>query len=539
MHALGYSLADGPFTDGPDTVYRGFHLASGDEVALRLVRPGFDSKRFHQDAAVLTTFQHPGVANLREHRVVGGWSLLVLDWIEGETLERFMERRQSVSIEEAMHLGEQLSAALDSLHSAGVVHPDFGPRSVVSISGSGPRPDVKIIDLAICRKNASSGLGSAAHDGYGAPELSGVRVATAATDQFLVATLMQELITGLSPFPNGDFVATPIRKLKPLASEALESALLRALSIKPEDRFDTMLDFIAAARGGREQAPEVPAADSVQAPKTAKKDAKAARKEARAAKKAQAKVAENKKTDTSQEKSQDPGKNGSLEFVKATAAIAIGALLVVGGYLTFFSGEGEATTREISTPEVQFEATAANAGEDPILLELDAWEAGFAESISCNAVGAAGFEAADLPVNFYGDPANPNRDQIVAGAGVDGSGALEVGDPGGVGIYGEALPAEPATSYLVSVHFSLAGEVDEAQLSIEWLNGDRDVIAESEILDLTALDSGQHALISRDAPEGTEWAVPRIFKGAGPGLLFVDELVFVQTESECTAAILG
>ena len=46
--------------------------------------------------------------------------MLVLDWIEGETLERFMERRGPISSGEALHIVEQLVAALDSLHSAGI-----------------------------------------------------------------------------------------------------------------------------------------------------------------------------------------------------------------------------------------------------------------------------------------------------------------------------------------------------------------------------------------------------------------------------------
>lgn len=526
VHALGYSIADGPFVDGPDTVYRGYHLESGDQVALRLVRPGFDSVRFHKDAAVLTTFQHPGIANLREHRVIGAWSLLVLDWIEGETLERFMERRQSVSITEAFHLGEQLAAALDSLHSAGVVHPDFGPRSVVTVAGSGPRPDVKIIDLAICRKreNAVEDENRDQLEARRAPELSRERTGTAQTDQFIVASLIQELITGLSPFPEGDFNPTPLRKVKPLAPEELEAALLKALSKNPDDRFESMSEFITAARG-RTNSPATPSGSGETAkgaPKSEKGGTKRSKKEATSAKKAD-----------------ESDKSGSFEFLKAGAAIATGVIIAVAGFFILFGGDEEATTREVSTPEVPFEATAANAGVDPILLELDTREAGFAESISCNAVAAAGFETTDVPANFYGDPDDPNRDRFVAAAGVDGTGALEVGDPGGVGVYGQLLSAEAETSYLISFNFSLVGEVDQAEVSIEWLNGDREVIGESEVLDLVTTPHGQHALISRNTPADTEFAAPRFFKSASPGLLFVDELIFVETESECTAAILG
>ena len=205
VRALGYSITDGPFVDGSDTVYRGRSVATDDEVALRFVRPGFDSDRFHREAAILTTFQHPGIANLREHKVVAGWSMLVLDWIEGETLERFMERRGPISSGEALHLIEQLSAALDSLHSAGIVHPDLGPRSIVSIAKSGPRPDLKIIDLAISRggdaaENTTAPPSKPTSGRYCAPELkaSGQRVPQ--TDQFVIATVAHELITGFSPF---------------------------------------------------------------------------------------------------------------------------------------------------------------------------------------------------------------------------------------------------------------------------------------------------------------------------------------------------
>ena len=528
VRELGYSIADGPFVDGFDTVYRGNSLDSGDEVALRFVRPGFDSERFHREAAILTTFQHPGIANLREHRVVSGWSMLVLDWIEGETLERFMERRGPISSGEALHIVEQLVAALDSLHSAGIRHPDLGPRSVVSLANSGPRPDVKIIDLAISRGgDAFEKASTLPPKGgrYCPPELNSSEGRLAQSDQFVVAMMAYELITGLLPFTSEGGAPTPIRTMKPSVSETFEAALLRALSEKPEDRFPTMSDFLVAARGIKERPPlaENPSGGgrkrSAKATKTrsGSSEETAARSAAKAAKK---------------------GRSRPNEFVKAAAAVALGVLIGVGGFLAFFNGEEGPATREVSNPEVPFEPLAGT-GEDFLQIAIDGWENGQAGSIECNAVVGFDFENSNLPTNFYADPNNPGREQIVVGAGVDGSAALEIGDPGGEGTYGEVIPVNGQTSYLFSLNFNIAGDVPEAQVSIEWLDTNRRVIGESDALNLAELADGQHALITRLSPEDSAFGVPRIFKAAGPGLLFVDELVMVPASSDCTREILS
>ena len=325
VRALGYEILDGPFEDGFDTVYRGHSLASGDEVALRFVRPGFDGDRFHREAAVLTTFQHPGIANLREHKVVGEWSMLVLDWIEGETLERFMDRRGPISSGEALHLIGELAAALDSLHSAGIVHPDLGPRSIVSLADSGPRPALKIIDLAISRggDEVENALAAEPKPGsYCAPELKAGAERVPQTDQFVIATVAYELITGLSPFTLGDFTPTAIRTVKPSVSKTFEAALLKALSEKPGDRFETMSDFMIAARGDEERVAAAAASAPSKEKKRSAKGAKAAPdpKAEKKAKKKQHKAAK-------KEAKAVTGKRDSNDALKAAAAIVLGVLI--------------------------------------------------------------------------------------------------------------------------------------------------------------------------------------------------------------------
>src|SRR5205823_6439935 len=74
----------------------------------------------------------------------------VLELVRGETLERIMERDGAMTVERAAPLFEQILAALDVCHAAGIVHRDVKPSNVmVSIDGGAPR--VKLIDFGLAR----------------------------------------------------------------------------------------------------------------------------------------------------------------------------------------------------------------------------------------------------------------------------------------------------------------------------------------------------------------------------------------------------
>ena len=538
--ALGYSIEEEPFVDGLDTVYRATHTESGDMVALRLVPPGFDSERFAREADVLATLEHPGIINLREHRQVSGWSLLVLDWIEGETLEVFMVRRGAVSVDEAMHVVEQLGAALDTLHSAGIVHPHLTPRSVVALAGSGPRPTVKLIDLAISRGETNNAVENntvenntvanepgaevdESHEitatskqwSYGAPEVAAGGQRVPETDQYLTAAILHELLTGSSPVaPNSDR-ATPIRKIRPSFSQDLERALLRALSPDPSDRFPTMSAFLAAARAAPKGA--APEPDNSRAKKSTK----------------------SKRSRGERGEAKSSGGFGRSDSLKALAAVALGVFIGVVGFLVFFAGD-DVGTREVSAPTNSIETDGiADSDESLAQRGLEVGDAGFAASVACNAVTNPDFETPDLPENFYSDPRNIGREQVVAGSGVGLTGALEIGDPGVAGDYGELLPIEGGVEYFFSLNSSIAGDVVESSVTVEWLDEAQQFIEQSSELNLVGRPDGQHLLIAGASPDTAAFGVPRIHKGDGVGLLFVDELVFARTDADCASGILG
>ena len=167
------------------------------------------------------------------------------------------------------------------------------------------------------------------------------------------------------------------------------------------------------------------------------------------------------------------------------------------------------------------------------------WESGFAESLVCNLLTEADFEGPELPQNFYEDAENPTRDRVVEGEGVDGSGALEIGDPGLFGIYGEPVPIDPDVPYVFSVNSRFDGDVFASEAWIDWLDADFGVIGESNALDLLARPPGQHALVTEASPSDAAYGVLRIYKDNGPGVLFIDELVLARADSDCREMLLG
>ena len=556
--ALGYSILASPVIGGSSRIYRARHDATGDQVALKVLVAGRDADSSEREAAILSTIYHPGMAKFRDDHIIAGERVLVFDWVEGETLAEFMTRRGVLSLDDSLHLVEQLAAILDTVHSAGVVHGDLHPAQIVAETGTGPQPTLKITDFGVGRTRRGEmeilDRVDATAFRYLAPELIVGSVATPQTDQYAVAVLLHELLTGAPPIVGFDgsdaFVhhlllaePTPIRLVKPSLPESLEVSLLKALSKEPENRFPSLNAFVSGVRGT--EPVSVPETGNAQRTKErarsdsapASDNAERAHRQKSSGNKESAREAHN-----SDEAVDETTPSRGLEALKAALAVALGVAIGVFGYLTFLSNDGTGT-REVAAPTTLPEATIPESDRIPVLagdnFEIDPWEAGFAGSLQCNLITTAGFEEAEFPSNFYLDPDNPDRERIVRDAGVDGSDALEIGDPGLLGAYGQVVSIEPSVAYFFSFNSRIAGDVSNSEAWVEWLDADMEVIEQSSSLNLLGLPDGQHGLATDAAPASAAYAVPRIFKDDGPGVLFIDELVFAPSSEVCVQAVIG
>ncbi len=201
---------------------------------------------------------------------------MVLEWLEGRTLEEVLldERDRALplrSLAEATRLLDPVGEALALAHKTGVAHRDVKPANVFVLGDPrGPDLSVKLLDFGIAKvvQDAQKmGFGKTAGHitsftpYYGAPEqFSRSYGATGPwTDVFALALVIVEVISGREPIEGETLVQlaaascdpnrrpTP-RRLGVELSEAVEAVFVRALAVKPEDRFQSVGDLWGALR---------------------------------------------------------------------------------------------------------------------------------------------------------------------------------------------------------------------------------------------------------------------------------------------------
>jgi serine/threonine-protein kinase len=198
--------------------------------------------QFHREAAVLAHLDHPHLPNVSDYFEENGRFYLVMDYIEGETLEaRLIASPDGLPQEEVVEWALQLCDVLDYLHNQDppVIFRDMKPANVMVT----PEGQVKLIDFGVVRLfDPSKGtdtlkMGTA---GYAPPEqYAGRGQTTPRSDVYALGATLYELLTGDDPTEH-PFVFTPLRQLRPSVSQVLSDAVMRAVSMAPEGRFPSV-----------------------------------------------------------------------------------------------------------------------------------------------------------------------------------------------------------------------------------------------------------------------------------------------------------
>ncbi|MFO0927202.1 MAG: serine/threonine-protein kinase [Gemmataceae bacterium] len=185
-------------------VYLGKYTKTGQRVAIKVMAPGLGANalaRFDREANILKQLNHPNIVRLfgiGKHR---GQPYYAMEYVQGESLDRVMARRDRMSWEEVVDLGSQLCAALQHAHEAGIVHRDLKPSNLMIL----PDGTLKLTDFGIAKDLDVTGLtganctvGTAA---YMSPEqCRGDRDITYKSDLYSLGVVFFELITGRKPF---------------------------------------------------------------------------------------------------------------------------------------------------------------------------------------------------------------------------------------------------------------------------------------------------------------------------------------------------
>lgn len=172
---------------------------------------------------------------------------VVMDYIEGEPLNKVIERTGAQPQETVIEWAEDLCGVLDYLHTQNppIIYRDMKPANIMLQ----PNGNIKLIDFGIAREYKEQNLEdtvSLGTKGYAAPEQFGGKGQTdARTDIYCLGVTLYHLVTGKNPC-EPPYEIYPIRYWNPELSSGLESIILKCTMINPEERYQSCAELLYA-----------------------------------------------------------------------------------------------------------------------------------------------------------------------------------------------------------------------------------------------------------------------------------------------------
>jgi hypothetical protein len=254
-----YRITERLATGGAGEVYAGIDTKIGREVAIKFLRPELASDpsfvdRFLAEAKSLGRLNHPNIATLYELPQEDDHVCMIMELVRGRTVEQIIQDRHGpLGTRESLAILAQVADGLSYAHEQGVIHRDIKPSNLM-VTESGR---VKIMDFGIARVRGSDRMtraGSAVGTPlYMSPEQCLGVEGDERSDIYSLAVVLYELLAGAPPFKGTtDFELTKAHIGKPPpplipriagVEPPLESAIMTALSKRPEQRFPSIRSF--------------------------------------------------------------------------------------------------------------------------------------------------------------------------------------------------------------------------------------------------------------------------------------------------------
>ena len=252
----GYRLEELVGKGGMGVVYRAHDVALERRVALKLLSPTLAEdadfrERFLVESRLAASLDHPNVVPIYDAGEVEGQLYLAMRYVEGSDLKALLRKEGTLEPTAAIAICAQIANALDAAHARGLVHRDVKPSNVLLDE----REHAYLADFGLTRRltdeapgfNAGLSLGTPA---YVAPEQIEGKDVDGRADQYSLACLLHECLTGEPPFPRGSEAATLFAHLEepPPAPARPRAGDAQALAKSPDDRYGSCTEFVADAR---------------------------------------------------------------------------------------------------------------------------------------------------------------------------------------------------------------------------------------------------------------------------------------------------
>ena len=261
-------------------VYHAIDPNIGRPVAIKTIRLGDGRtpeeqerlrERLFREARSAGMLSHPSIVTIYDVEQQGELAYIAMEYVDGPTLDSILSQDRPISPEQMFSVLGQTAVALDYAHQKGIVHRDIKPANIM-IAADGT---AKIADFGIAKITANDQLTMTGTivgtPHYMSPEQVQGQAVDGRSDQFSLAVIAYEMLTGEKPY-TGEHLTTvvykivaeepvPPHRLNSTLAGAIDNALRKALSKKPDARYPTCQEFTqslekacAASRGWKTMA---------------------------------------------------------------------------------------------------------------------------------------------------------------------------------------------------------------------------------------------------------------------------------------------
>ncbi len=254
-----YELVDVLGQGGMSVVFKGRHTLTHQEVALKLLPPELAAhsqvkSRFIEEAKALAALDHPNIVHLYNFGQENGSFVLAMQYVAGKTWERLIIENKRLDWALSTKICIDVLKALEYAHSRGVVHRDMKPSNVLVRESDGA---ATVMDFGIAKMTTSAKLTATGQTmgtvRYMSPEQVRGQEVDVRTDIYSLGVTLYESLVGDTPFDGETHfdimtkhlgeLAMPMTQRGVALPAALEDAVLKSLSKKPDDRFANARDF--------------------------------------------------------------------------------------------------------------------------------------------------------------------------------------------------------------------------------------------------------------------------------------------------------
>jgi serine/threonine-protein kinase len=247
-----YELLEKIGDGGMAVVYKGKDRLLNRFIAVKILRPEFTKdatfvENFKRESQAAAGLSHPNIVGVYDVGREGNINYIVMELIEGDTLNKIIEREAPMDYRKVIDISKQVASALRVAHKNKIIHRDVKPHNIM-ITNDGV---VKLADFGIARavNDATLSTGSkivgSVH--YFSPEQARGNYVDERSDIYSLGIVMYEMLTGKVPFDGDNPVTvalkhineeiTPPRELEPGIPPALERCVMKATSKFQTNRY--------------------------------------------------------------------------------------------------------------------------------------------------------------------------------------------------------------------------------------------------------------------------------------------------------------